>query len=91
MNPPRASGIRVLAAVFLTLSACTTTWSRPTTSVADFNSDNNACRHMNTRTVFISPGLTRDYVAPDGYKRCMEEEGYTDGGPWQGRAGWTHE
>ena len=86
------SGIGVLvAAGLLALSACTTTWSRPDTSLAEFQRDDDACRHMSTRIVVISPALTRDYVGPAEYKRCMEDEGYTNGGPWPGWAGWTGE
>ena len=78
-----------MAAGFLALSACTTTWSRPDTSIAEFQRDDSACRHMSTRIVVVSPALTRDYVGPAQYKRCMEEEGYTTGGPWPGWTGWT--
>ena len=82
---------RFLAALALALllPACTSTWSRPATSVHDFRLDDRACRHMNTQAVFVSPALAQDYVAPAGYRRCMKEEGYTEGGPWEGQAGWT--
>jgi len=46
---------------------------------------------MNSRTVSISPTLVQTYVMPAGYARCMEDEGYTHGGPWEGDAGWRHE
>jgi hypothetical protein len=78
----------VALALALLLPACSSTWSRPATSFDDFRLDDRACRHMNTRTVLISPPLARDYVAPDGYRRCMEEEGYLEGGSWEGQAGW---
>jgi hypothetical protein len=76
----------------LLLTACaTTTWSRPTTTVVEFERDNQACQHMNSRMVSISPALVQTYVMPAGYARCMEEEGYTHGGPWEGHSGWRHE
>jgi hypothetical protein len=33
----------------------------------------------------------RDYVAVSGYKRCMMQEGYTEGGFWKGHPGWRDE
>ena len=30
--------------------------------------------------------LVRDYVAVSGYKRCMMQEGYTEGGFWKGQS-----
>jgi hypothetical protein len=46
---------------------------------------------MNTQTVVVSSVLARDYVAVYGYKRCMIEEGYTEGGIWKGYSGWRNE
>jgi hypothetical protein len=83
------SYLLVAIALALLLPGCSSTWSRPATSAAEFRLDDRACRHMNARTVLISPPLARDYVAPDGYRRCMEQEGYTEGGPWKGQAGWS--
>lgn len=78
-------------ALALLLTACATTWSRPATSVVEFEHDNHACQHMNSRLVSISPVLVQTYVMPAGYTRCMQEEGYTQGGPWEGHAGWRYE
>lgn len=92
MRSPRASSMGLLgAAGLLALCGCTTTWSRPHTSIAEFERDDSACRHMSTRIVVVSPALTRDYVGRADYKRCMEDEGYTIGGPWPGGTGWTDE
>jgi len=66
------SYLLVAIALALLLPGCSSTWSRPATSAAEFRLDDRACRHMNARTVLISPPLARDYVAPDGYRRCME-------------------
>ncbi len=81
----------MIVAAMLALSGCATTWSRVATSDADFNLDNRACQHMNTQTVSASSVLARDYVAVYGYKRCMIEEGYTEGGIWKGYSGWRNE
>ena len=79
---------RASVAVVLTLSGCTTTWSRPATSATEFVRDNHVCQHMNTQAVSIGPSAVREYVAMSGYKQCMQDEGYTEGGPWPGSAGW---
>ena len=81
----------MIVAGMLALSGCATTWSRVATSDADFNLDNRACQHMNTQTVFVSSVRARDYVAVYGYKRCMIEEGYAEGGIWKGYSGWRNE
>ena len=81
----------MIVAAMLTLSGCATRWSRVATSDADFNLDNRACQHMNTQTVVVPSVLARDYVAVYGYKRCMMEEGYTEGGIWKGYSGWRNE
>lgn len=81
----------MIVAAMLALSGCATTWSRVATSDADFNRDNHACQHMNTQTVLVSSVLARDYVAVYGYKRCMIEEGYTEGGIWKGYSGWRND
>ena len=62
-----------------------------TSTTAEFNLDNRACQHMNTQTVFLSAVRARDYVAVAGYKRCMMQEGYTEGGFWKGHPGWRGE
>jgi hypothetical protein len=81
----RLIGLLLMA---LLSAACSSHWSRPDTSMVEFQRDNRACRHMNSSTVWISPTLTQTYVSPVGYKRCMEEEGYAPGGSWEGYAGW---
>jgi hypothetical protein len=85
------SRLTLSLALALLLTACATTWSRPATTAVEFERDNQACQHMNSRMVSISPVLVDTYVMPAGYTRCMEEEGYTHGGPWEGHAGWRHE
>jgi hypothetical protein len=80
-----------IVVAMLALSGCATTWSRAATSDAEFTLDNRACQHMNTRTVLLSAVSTRDYVAVAGYKRCMMQEGYTEGGFWKGQSGWRDE
>jgi hypothetical protein len=81
----------VIVVAMLALSGCATTWSRAATSDTEFNLDNRACQHMNTQTVFLSAMRVRDYVAVSGYKRCMMQEGYTEGGFWKGHPGWRDE
>ena len=76
-----------IVVAMLALSGCATTWSRTATSDAEFNLDNRACQHMNTQTVSLSSVLVRDYVAVSGYKRCMMQEGYTEGGILEGAVG----
>jgi hypothetical protein len=78
-------------ALALLFTACATTWSRPATTAVEFERDNQACQHMNSRMVPISPTLVQTYVSPIGYKRCMEAEGYGPGGAREGHAGWRHE
>jgi len=73
-------------ALALLFTACATTWSRPATTAVEFERDNQACQHMNSRMVSISPTLVRTYVSPIGYIRCMEAEGAREG-----HAGWRHE
>jgi hypothetical protein len=72
----------------LALSGCTTTWSRPATSDADFHLDSRACQHMNTQLIVPSSCPVGEYVVRSGYRRCMLEEGYTEGGAWKGYSGW---
>lgn len=76
-----------LLALALLPAACATHWFRPATSDVEFEQDNQACQHMNSLTVSISPTLMQTYVSPIGYKRCMEAEGYAPGGPWEGQRG----
>jgi TolA-binding protein len=76
-----------LVVAMLALSGCATTWSRPATSDAEFNFDSRVCQHMNTQLV-VPVG---DYVVRSGYRRCMLEEGYTEGGAWKGSSGWREE
>jgi hypothetical protein len=80
-----------IVVAMLALSGCSTMWSRAATSGAEFNLDNRACQHMNTKTVFLSSVWVRDYVMVSGYKRCMMQEGYTEGGSWKGHPGWQDE
>ncbi len=75
----------------LALSGCATTWSRAATSDAEFALDNRVCQHTNSQIVFLSSLYVREYVAVSGYKRCMMEEGYTEGGFWKGYSGWRDE
>jgi hypothetical protein len=83
--------VLLLASALLLTACATTTWSRPATAAGEFERDNQACQHMNGRTVSISPALVQTYVIPAGYARCMEDEGYTPGGSWEGHTGWRHE
>ena len=78
-------------ALALLLTACATTWSRPATTAVEFERDNQACQHMNSRMVSISPALVEIYVSPIEYIRCMEAEGYAPGGTWEGHVGWRHD
>ena len=74
--------------IIVAVSGCAFTWSRPATSDTEFNLDNHACQHMNTQVVPIGSSSVHDYVSVSGYKQCMQDEGYTEGGPWRGSAGW---
>lgn len=89
--PPMIVRWPAIVIAMLALSGCASTWSRPATSDAEFNLDSRACQHMNTRLVFLSSGLVGEYVVPAGYRRCMLEEGYTEGGSWTGDPGWRDE
>jgi hypothetical protein len=75
----------------LALSGCTTTWSRPATSDAEFNLDSRACQNMNAELVVLPSVPVGEYVVRSGYRRCMLEEGYTEGGAWKGSSGWREE
>ena len=75
----------------LALSGCATTWSRPATSDAEFNLDSRVCQHMNTQLVVLSSIPVGAYVGRSGYRRCMLEEGYTEGGSWKVDSGWREE
>jgi hypothetical protein len=41
--------------------------------------------------VGLSSGQVGEYVVRSGYRRCMLEEGYTEGGAWKGDSGWREE
>jgi hypothetical protein len=41
--------------------------------------------------VGLSSGQVGEYVVRSGYRRCMLEEGYTEGGAWKGSSGWREE
>lgn len=61
------SRLTLSLALPLLLTACATpTWSCPATTVVEFEGDNRACQHMNSRTVSISPTLLQTYVRPMG-------------------------
>jgi len=80
-----------LVVAMLALPGCATTWSRPATSDAEFNLDSRVCQHMNTQLVVLSSIPVGEYVVRSGYRRCMLEEGYTEGGSWKGDSGWRGE
>lgn len=80
-----------MVVTLLALSGCATTWSRLATSDAEFNLDSRVCQHMNTHLVFRSSIPVGEYVVRSGYRRCMLEEGYTEGGSWKGYSGWREE
>ena len=80
-----------LVVAMLALSGCATMWSRPATSDAEFNLDSRVCQQMNTQLVVLSSIPVGEYVVRSGYRRCMLEEGYTEGGAWKGDSGWREE
>jgi hypothetical protein len=89
--PPMFPRWPAIVVVLLALSGCATSWSRPATSPREFTLDNRACQHMNLQLVVRSSVPVGEYVAPSGYRRCMLEEGYTEGGSWKGSSGWRDE